>query len=76
MLAYVGASLPLLLITRASGVGLVDALNSQEIAEPIVATIAGCIGLLCAIPLTTGLASLLMAHVPGDALPAHHGHSH
>ncbi len=74
VLAYVGASLPLLLITHATGVGLGDALNTQDIAEPVLATLIGCIGLVCAVPLTTGLASLLIARVPTAALG--HGHAH
>jgi uncharacterized membrane protein len=74
VLAYVGASLPLLLITHATGIGLGDALNTQDIAEPVLATLIGCIGLVCAVPLTTGLASLLIARVPTAALG--HGHAH
>jgi uncharacterized membrane protein len=74
VLAYVGASLPLLLITHATGVGLGDALNTQDVAEPVLATLIGCIGLVCAVPLTTGLASLLIARVPTAALA--HGQAH
>ena len=74
VLAYVGASLPLLLVTHATGVGLGDALNTQDIAAPVLATLIGCIGLVCAVPLTTGLASLLIARVPTAAFG--HGHAH
>ena len=36
VLAYVGAALPLLLIIQGTGVGVADAFNFQDIAEPIV----------------------------------------
>jgi uncharacterized membrane protein len=76
VLAYVGASLPLLLITRSTGVSLTDALSTQTIAQPIVATLVGCLGLVCAVPLTTGLAVLLAARVPPSALDGVHTHTH
>jgi len=74
VLAYAGASLPLLLVLRSAGVDVVDGLTTQDIAEPIAATIVGCLGLIAAVPLTTGLASWLVARVPVDAVPAGHGH--
>jgi uncharacterized membrane protein len=75
VLAYAGAALPLLLVTRYSGLGLIDAVNTQDIAEPIVAALVGCLGLICAVPVTTGLAAVLVARVPEHELagvPAHH----
>ncbi len=76
VLAYAGASLPLLLITRSTGVGLVDAISTQDIAQPVIAAIVGCIGLVCAVPLTTGLAALLVARVSPRALEHAHAHAH
>jgi|HubBroStandDraft_3_1064219.scaffolds.fasta_scaffold380511_1 uncharacterized membrane protein len=76
VLAYAGASLPLLLITHSTGVGLVDAVSAQDIAEPVVATLIGCVGLVCAVPLTTGLAALLVSRIPGSALDGGHSHHH
>ncbi len=76
VLAYAGASLPLLLITHSSGVGLTDALSTQDIAQPVAATIVGCIALVCAVPVTTGLASVLVSHVSADAFEGVHGHAH
>jgi uncharacterized membrane protein len=76
VLAYAGASLPLLLVIRSSGLGFHDALNAQDIAEPVVATLVGCIGLIAAVPLTTGLASGLVARLPIETVPATHGHHH
>jgi uncharacterized membrane protein len=77
VLAYTGASLPLLLVLQNSGVNLGDALNTQDVAEPIIATLVGAIGLIAAVPLTTGLAAMLATRVPAAALPADsHGHHH
>jgi uncharacterized membrane protein len=77
VLAYVGGALPLLLVLRSSGVALADGLNSQDVAEPVVATVIGCIGLVLAVPLTTALASTLIARVPADLVPDAHGsHAH
>jgi len=75
VLAYVGASLPLMLILSSANVPTADALNVQDVAEPIVATLVGSIALLASVPLTTGLAALLVARVPPAAL-AGGGHAH
>jgi uncharacterized membrane protein len=77
VLVYVGATLPLLLVLHSVGVNFTDALNAQDVGEPIVATLVGAMALLVSVPLTTALAALLVARVPVDALPdAHHGHAH
>jgi uncharacterized membrane protein len=77
VLVYVGATLPLLLVLHTANVGLTDALNAQDVAEPIVATLVGAMALLVSVPLTTALATLLVSRIPPDALPAaHHGHAH
>jgi len=75
VLAYVGAALPLLLVLQSARAGFFDAVNTQDVAEPIIATLVGSIGLIAAVPLTTGLAALLVARVPAEALPHdHHAH--
>jgi uncharacterized membrane protein len=77
VLAYAGAALPLLLVMRQAQLPAGDALDAQAIAEPIVATLVGCVALIAAVPLTTGLAAGLIARVPAGALPAGgHGHAH
>ena len=77
VLAYVGASLPLLLLLRSSGSSATDALAGQDLAEPIAATLVGCAALVAAVPVTTALAALLTARVPPAALgDAHAGHAH
>jgi len=76
VLAYAGATLPLLLIITQSRVTTTDALNDQAIAEPVIATAVGCIALIAAVPLTTGLAASLVAKIPGSHLPHAHAHPH
>jgi uncharacterized membrane protein len=66
VLAYAGASLPVLLIFSSSELGLVDALNFELVAKEVVAMLVGSIGLIAAVPVTTALAALLS----GDPHPA------
>jgi uncharacterized membrane protein len=66
-----------MLILSSANVSTGDALNVQDVAEPIVATLVGSIALLASVPLTTALAALLVARVPADALAdAGHAHAH
>ena len=53
VLAYVGASLPVLLIFSSGEIGLIDALNTELIAKEVVGTLVGSIGLIAAVPVTT-----------------------
>lgn len=76
VLAYAGTVLPLLLVLRAGASGTVDTINQTDVAEPILATIVGCAGLIVAVPLTTALAAVLVARIPPDALPEGDGHHH
>jgi uncharacterized membrane protein len=76
VLAYAGALLPLLLIVAHLQMTAGDALNMQAIAEPAVATAVGCIALIAAVPVTTGLAAALVARIPADQLPATRAHAH
>jgi uncharacterized membrane protein len=77
VLVYAGATLPLLLVLQSAGVSSTDALNAQDVAEPVVATLVGAMALLVSVPLTTALAAALVRHVPPEALPdAHTGHHH
>jgi uncharacterized membrane protein len=77
VLAYAGASLPILLIFSLAGTSLSDALNSEAVAEQVVATLVGSIGLIAAVPATTALAALLAVRVGDAALAdAHAGHAH
>lgn len=62
--AYVGAALPLLMLVWLVDQSPVAALTSGEIAEEVVRTLVGSIGLVLAIPVTTAIATLT---VPGPA---------
>jgi uncharacterized membrane protein len=75
VLAYVGASLPTLLVLAGQGTPFGDAVGFEDVAEEIVATLVGSTGLVAAVPLTTGLAALLATRVPAGSLPAEH-HAH
>jgi uncharacterized membrane protein len=77
VLAYVGASLPILLIFSISGVAVSDALNAEAVAEQIVGMLVGSIGLIAAVPITTALAGMLAMRLPPEALGrAEPVHSH
>ena len=76
VLAYTGAALPLLVIFGLGDTSLSGAINTEPIAEPIVATLVGTIGLIAAVPLTTALAALLALHLSERQLRAEHLHVH
>jgi uncharacterized membrane protein len=76
VLAYAGATLPLLLTLRSGLVTAADGVNAQSLAVPIVATLVGCLALMVAVPVCTGLAATLLVRLPLDALPDGHGHHH
>lgn len=61
VLAYAGAALPLLLLfsIARSSVGAVA--NSELVAEEIVRTLIGSIGLVASVPVTTALAALVVS---------------
>jgi uncharacterized membrane protein len=76
VLAYTGAALPILIIFSVGGTSLGTAVNGESVAEPIVATLVGSIGLIAAVPVTTALAALLALHMPERRLTAEHVHLH
>lgn len=76
VLAYAGASLPVLLIFSLGGVPFGDAVNTEAVAAAVVAMLVGSIGLIAAMPITTGLASLVAARLPAQALEDEHVHAH
>lgn len=57
VLAYAGASLPLLLVFTQAGRRLTDVANGELVAVEIVRTLVGSIGLVTAVPVTTALAA-------------------
>jgi uncharacterized membrane protein len=59
VLAYAGASLPLMLLFTVSAQNLGQVLTTQDVATEIVRTLVGSIGLVASVPITTGLAALV-----------------
>lgn len=65
VLAYAGASMPLLLLLILSQQSLGTVANGEVVATEIVRTLVGSIGLVASVPLTTWLAARVVAG-PGD----------
>jgi uncharacterized membrane protein len=72
VLAYAGAALPLLLLFSIAQSSVGTVANSELVAEEIVRTLVGSIGLVAAVPVTTALAALVVAadREGGVAVPA------
>jgi uncharacterized membrane protein len=64
VMAYAGAALPVLLYSSISGVGLGAILGSEDIAQELVRTLAGSVGIVAAVPVTTLLAALIASREP------------
>ncbi|MBI2029992.1 YibE/F family protein [Candidatus Kaiserbacteria bacterium] len=74
-IAYVGAALPLLLLIQSSTAGILFTLNSEIFATEIVRILIGSIGLILGVPITTLIATYLLAGQK-HTTPAHQGHHH
>jgi uncharacterized membrane protein len=73
-IAYVGVSLPLLLLFFGSGpIDVVMTLNREMFATEIVRILVGSIGVVLAVPITTAVAVYMLF---GRELFISHGHSH
>jgi uncharacterized membrane protein len=59
VLAYAGASLPLLLLFVITRRDIADSLTDQSVATEVVRTLVGSIGLIASVPITTGVAALV-----------------
>ncbi len=71
VLAYAGAALPLLLLFSIAQSSVGTVANSELVAEEIVRTLVGSIGLVASVPVTTALAALVVAaDRPGQNAPA------
>lgn len=68
VMAYAGAALPVLLYSSISGVGLGAILGSEDIAQELVRTLAGSVGIVAAVPVTTVLAALIAIREPAETL--------
>jgi uncharacterized membrane protein len=60
VLAYAGAALPLLLFYSSIGIGFSESVTSEIVAVEVIRTLVGSIGLVAAVPLTTGLAAVVV----------------
>lgn len=69
LLAYAGASMPLLVILATSGAGLTDTLTNGVVAEEVVRTLVGSIGLIAAVPVTTALAAAMTPAAASSSAP-------
>lgn len=72
VLAYAGASLPLLLIFTQAGRRLADVAAGELVAVEVVRTLVGSIGLVTAVPVTTALAAWVITRgttLRGDGAP-------
>jgi uncharacterized membrane protein len=65
VLAYAGAALPLLVLLAAQGEPLSLQLHREFVAVEIVRTLAGSLGIVAAVPLTTALAAVAAARGHG-----------
>ena len=68
VMAYAGTALPLLLAFSLSGRDLGEILTAQQVAQEVVRTLVGSIGLVAAVPITTALAAFVVGR---EEVPAH-----
>jgi uncharacterized membrane protein len=90
VLAYTGAALPLLLLVAGAGNDWLNLLNRELVAEEVVRTLVGSLGLMAAVPLTTWLACVIVTNMASfgklrpflgpamklDQSEHSHGHNH
>jgi uncharacterized membrane protein len=65
--AYAGAALPVLLLVNLSGLPLGHVLTNEALAEEVVRTLVGSIGLVLSVPLTTVVGVALVRYARGAA---------
>ena len=71
VLAYTGAALPTMMLFALTGENIGSLINLEYVSEEIVRTLVGSLGLMCAVPITTALSTLLVLYRDrlGDILP-------
>ena len=69
VMAYAGAALPLMLLFTIANRGVWTVATSEIVAEEVVRTLVGSIGLIASVPLTTGLAALVASRDGRKPLP-------
>jgi uncharacterized membrane protein len=65
--AYAGASLPLLILFTLSNQGFTSVVTGEVVAEEIVRTLVGSVGLVASVPITTALATFVVTRPPAQA---------
>jgi uncharacterized membrane protein len=60
VLAYAGASLPLLILFTLSNRTIGQVVTTEVVAEEVVRTLVGSVGLVASVPITTGLAAYVV----------------
>ncbi|WP_245556043.1 YibE/F family protein [Actinopolyspora mortivallis] len=70
VLAYAGTALPLLLTYSLSGNPFTDIVTTQDVAQEVVRTLVGSLGLIAAVPLTTAIAALIVRGEKRSGTPA------
>ncbi len=75
VLAYAGAALPVLLLYSLSGHAFTDIVTSQAVAQEILRTLVGSVGLVAAVPVTTAIAAAVALSDTGEQ-PRGSGHSY
>ncbi len=79
VLVYAGASLPLLLLFSTSNTSPVEIINLEIVAEEIVRTLSGSIGIVLAAPITTLIAAITFTNkknIPKEPITIHHHQHH
>lgn len=80
VLVYTGTALPLLLLFMDNQFPLAQIVNFEIVAEEIVRTLVGSVGLVLAVPITTAIAiywkQLREEALHAEADPSSHGHHH
>lgn len=75
-LAYIGASLPLVLLMVQAESSFTLAVNQELVAVELVRIFVGSIGLILAVPLTTLIAAFWYERYPVPKATDHSGHTH
>ena len=75
-IAYVGASLPLLLLMQSSTSSIWFILNSESISTEIIRILIGSMGIILAVPITTLIASYMLYGIKRDEHAPRSFHSH
>lgn len=75
-IAYVGVSLPLLLLFSTSTIDPLIIINKEVFSAEIVRTLVGSIGLVLAVPITTLISVFMVKANPQHSLEEKHHHHH